>query len=334
MKNESIKRKHHFVSQFYLKAWSLDSEKIYASKKEMTSSPFLVRTCEIALANYFYKVHPLSEESLKYLYNFVKNTHSADLPIYKLIISTINEIQEKLSKAKAHFHALDQEIPFELENDEKIFKTNILENYYGHLESKFSVLIKKIIEGKAAHLTVNDYDILLFFVTSQFIRTQKKLQSSQQTLIKQLPKLPQEELNTLILYLGLIMDQKIHSALTNSLYLITIVKNKTQKNLITSDNPVINIKFKETNNKELEYIVPISPKFYLHIKQNMYSEEINKSLIESFKADSKQLAFNKTIILESTENISQIEWINKLIFKESQRFLYGLDKLDLIYKNE
>ena len=92
MNKEEIKKKHHFVSQFYLKAWSTDSGKIYALKKTTNEKPFLVKINETALSNYFYESCLLTDMSLNFLHSFAKTTNSLDTPVYKLIITTIQDI--------------------------------------------------------------------------------------------------------------------------------------------------------------------------------------------------------------------------------------------------
>lgn len=330
MINEDIKKKHHFVSQFYLKSWSKDSNKIYTLKVTTNEKPFLVKTSETALSNYFYESCLLTDDALSFLHSFAKSTNSLDTSIYKLIITSIQHIHTLINTTQHLSNNLDKPIFIEeLAKENSIFKANALENYYCILEQKFSVIIRKIIHDESNALTIDDYDILLFFVTSQFMRTQKRRIEAQQ-IKKLLPNLSPNELKTLLLYLSLLLDQKLHSALSNDLYIIHIVENKTSLNLITSDNPVVNVKFHSSNNSEVEYIVPISPKFYLHIKENMYSNNVTEHLRESFKSDSNVSAINKTILLDSTENISQVEWVNKLIKKESHRFIYALNADDLI----
>lgn len=330
MNKEEIKKKHHFVSQFYLKAWSTDSSKIYALKKTTNEKPFLVKTNETALSNYFYESCLLTDMSLNFLHSFAKSTNSLDTPVYKLIITTIQDIYNLVNTTQELSNQFKKPILIsDLAKENSIFQTNALENYYCVLEEKFAVIIKKIIYGESYSLTIDDYDILLFFVTSQFMRTQKRRTEAQQITEQFLPNLSHKESKTLLLYLSLLLDQKLHLALVNSLYVIHIVENKTSLNLLTSDNPVVNTKFHSSNNSEVEYIVSISPKFYLHVKENMYSKTVTNSLIESFKINSSITAINKTILLESTENINQIAWVNHLIKKESHRFMYALEANDL-----
>ena len=331
MIKEDIKKKHHFVSQFYLKAWSKDSNKVYTLKVTTNEKPFLVKTNETALSNYFYKSCLLSEKPLNFLHNFAKSTNSLETPIYKLIITSIQEIHNLINTTQTLSNQLEKPIlTSELAKENSIFQANALENYYCSLEEKFAIILKKIIHGESYQLTIDDYDLLLFFVTSQFMRTQKRRMDAQQMIEKFCPNLPTDESKTLLLYLSLLLDQKLHLALTNALYVIHIVENKTSLNLITSDNPVINTKFDSSNNSEVEYVVPISPRFYIHVKENMYSNLVTEQLRDSFKSDPSAPAINKTILLESTENLSQIEWVNRLIKKESHRFVYALNSEDLL----
>lgn len=331
MLKENIKTKHHFVSQFYLKAWSKDSNKVCALKFNKNNKPFLVKTSETALSNYFYESCLLTEDALSFLHSFAKSINSLDTPIYKLIITSIQHIHTLINTTKNLSNSLDKPIFIEgLAKENAIFKANALEDYYCILEKNFSVIIRKIIQNESYLLTIDDYDILLFFVTSQFMRTQKRRTNAQQIIEKFCLNLPTDESKTLLLYLSLLLDQKLHLALTHALYVIHIVENKTSLNLITSDNPVVNTKFHSSNNSEVEYIVPLSPKFYLHVKENMYSNHVTEQLRDSFKFDSHASAINKTILLESTENLSQIEWVNKLIKKECHRFVYALNADDLI----
>lgn len=329
MQRENIKKKHHFVSQFYLKAWSIDSHKIYTRKLDQIT-PYLVRTAETAASNYLYKNHPLSKQSISFLDNFAKLTYCNELTIYSLIIKTISEIHELIDFSKQMYTNLEQNIPKELIHEEKSFYSNPIEDYYCLLESKFSPIIRKIIENRFDQLTIDDYDLLLLFVTSQSIRSEKRLSKIRKKFTLKFQNINKNEVDTLCLYLGLLLDHKLHQVLTNKIYTISIIENNTNINLITSDNPVINTKFKSSSNKEVEYVIPISPKYYLHIKENMYTETIKEIFRESFIQDSQQIALNKVIFIEKTENILNIERINHLIHKESNRYLYGLTKEDLL----
>ena len=323
-----LKKKQHYVSQFYLKAWSKNKDHIYAC--DLKSQPFLVRTNATAYSNFFYRVSPLSIEGIAALKNIAQMLHAENTIIYKKIIQSINRIVFKGELFKRTSCAKQDQSYDETNELLKEFKTNIIEEYFAYFENKASPIIKKILESEEIYINKQEYKNLLFFITLQLLRSKKVLDRANSEFKKYHPILTNDEMYTISIYVSLIMSEKLSQSLNNDLNTLHIVKNRTNVNIITSDNPCVNYKFHESNNTEFECILPISPYIYLILKENPYSEEIKKYISQQLANQQEVNLLNKLIVIEETFDVNNIRWVNGLMKKNSNRYLYALHHQDFI----
>lgn len=323
-----LKKKHHYVSQFYLKAWSIHNDQIFAYDEK--APPFLVKTNATAYSKFFYRVNPLSINGISALDNIAKMLNAHNTVIYEKIIKSINRL---IFKSKIH----QESRPIEKSNsyqelDEMIkeLQTNCLEDYFAFFEDKASTVLKKILKDKEIYLDWKDYQNLIFFITLQFLRTRKVLDQATTEFHKYYPTLTKEEMYTISIYTSLIMNTKLSQSLTSDLYTLHIVKNSTNVNLITSDNPCINYKFNETNNTEFECVFPISPHIYLILKENSYCKNSKKIILEDIESQPNKNLINTLIFLEDTSDLNKIIWVNSLIKKYKNRYIYAQNNKDLM----
>lgn len=88
-------------------------------------------------------------------------------------------------------------------------------------------------------------------------------------------------------------------------------------------------KFHETNNTEFECIFPLSPHIYLILKENSYSESTKKFILTDIENKPNENLINTLIFLEETSDLNKIIWVNSLIKKHKNRYVYAQNYKDL-----
>lgn len=324
----NLKKKQHYVSQFYLKAWSERKDQIFAY--DLKSHPFLVKTNATAYSKFFYRIMPLSSEGIIALENIAKMLNAENTIIYEKVIQSINRIVLK-SEVFKKISCPEQKNTYDKTNETiKEFQTNIIEEYFSYFESRVSPIIKKIIEFKDIYISREEYQQLLFFITLQLLRTRKVLDRANCEFHKYHPTLTNEEMYTISIYVSLIINEKLSQSLSVDLNTLHIIKNLTDINIITSDNPCINYKFDEVHNNEFECILPISPHIYFLLKENSYSKQTREYISKELENHPDGNLVNKLVFIEETFDVNKIHWVNGLIKKHSNRYLYALRDKDFM----
>lgn len=322
-----LKKKHHYVSQFYLKAWSIQNDQIFASDEKRP--PFLVKTNATAYSKFFYRVNPLSVNGIFALDNIARMLNANDTIIYEKVIKSINRVIYKTKIFQDSFAPEQYDSIHELNETIKEVQTNCLEDYFAFFEDKVSIIFKKILQTKVIHLDWNYYQLLIFFITLQLLRTRKTIDQANKEFHKYHPNLTKDEMYTISIYTSLIMNSKLSQSLISNLHTLHIINNNTNLNIITSDNPCINYKFHETNNTEFECIFPLSPHIYLILKENSYSESTKKFILTDIENKPNENLINTLIFLEETSDLNKIIWVNSLIKKHKNRYVYAQNYKDL-----
>lgn len=252
-----------------------------------------------------------------------------DTIIYEKVIKSINRVIYKTKIFQDSFAPEQYDSIHELNETIKEVQTNCLEDYFAFFEDKVSIIFKKILQTKVIHLDWNDYQLLIFFITLQLLRTRKTIDQANKEFHKYHPNLTKDEMYTISIYTSLIMNSKLSQSLTSNLHTLHIINNNTNLNIITSDNPCINYKFHETNNTEFECIFPLSPHIYLILKENSYSESTKKFILTDIENKPNENLINTLIFLEETSDLNKIIWVNSLIKKHKNRYVYAQNYKDL-----
>lgn len=330
-----IKKRHHFVSQFYLKNWLSDSKKLCIwDGKEKT---FLSSTENIAFRKSFYKIVSLTTEQMSFFHRFAEKCNFKNLSNYQSVIlpifetyQTIENGKNLLKKLKIERDDSTEEFFKKIDDIEKELDNNTIEDKFSISESRFSELFERIIandsEGKL-QLNFNDYDVLAHFIAFQLAKTPQKFEritddDGSQTRKKMMEEygFSDDQYHVFTLYSLLCFSEQLYNATMNRLDKINIYFNHSDIRFITSDDPCFNQKFEQG---EFHVQIPISPKVMIELVEN--NDENKKQMIEYYKFNQENrehLMVNNYLINFYEIDEKEVNILNKKILENKHQFIY------------
>jgi hypothetical protein len=287
-----IKKRQHYVSRYYLKAWADEKDQVICLRKDKI---FPSNTMNIAQEKYFYELQDLTDEEKSTVLNMTMQASSKYLQ--KLHIHFIDNYLKvfKYENITRHLTEDKKEQVDALLNQ---YKKNYEEDYHAHIEGIGNRYLDFIRDGNISFYydnTKEDRMMFLFFITLQYMRTKKRRNAA----IK--------EFRDNSINMKKIWPICAHIAATNIAsglhiekeYKLVLLINKTEINFITSDQPLVNtycVKNKKVlEEHELEFYYPISPKLSVLITKDI--KDSRKVII----ADEKKICFYNDMIFKSHE---------------------------------
>lgn len=309
----NIKKKQHYVSQFYLKKWSYCEDRIYSLVNDRIV-PMKIK--EIASSNFFYKATNMTDKTKSILLHGLSKLKS---PYTRNAIKTAIEsvhLVEAITKNS------DYKDP-DLEHSENLVRTNIIEEYYAVIEELAAPDIKNLAESSGDNFTFENYQNVLRFVVNQLTRTsavkEKFKNLSRDSLEKE-----GVDFQTFNAFHTLIISEELVLVLIEKLYKITLLDNQSEVNLITSDNPAININ--PITIPEVKIYFPLSPKKALYIEPSHLNEISTLKIKENYLSG----IYTPTYYIEkATIHEQEVRYLNGRIFENRDRCIYGLTSEDL-----
>lgn len=311
-----IKKRQHYVSQYYLKAWTNEKNQIICLREDKL---FPSNTTNIAQEKYFYELQNLTDKEKTFVQSMAMQATSEYLQ--KLHIDFINNYLKvfKYENITGHLTEDKKEEVYELLNQ---IKKNYEEDYHAHIEgigNKYLDLIRDKNISFYYDDTAEDRMMFLFFITLQYMRTKKRRNAV-------IEEFKDENINMRKIWpiFAHIGATNIASGLhIEKEYRLVLLVNKTEIDFITGDQPLVNtygVKNKKVlEDNELEFYYPISPKLSVLITQDI--KDSKKIIITDeekvflyndmiFNSHEEQIYANKEIHLEKYLEI-QKNHINK-----------------------
>lgn len=170
-----IKKKHHYISQYYLREWANDKGEITTFDGKRIDTPSI--DTSTGFKNHLYRLTQFSNEQRLLIQQYCILVGYANLSSYSLVIQSIFLTQQHFENADFVTSSLfgNSFKNQQGENLKREFNSNLLEDSFADSESKFQNTLKKIIHNETKSLNLNDYDILMHFITFQLAKTPKKL---------------------------------------------------------------------------------------------------------------------------------------------------------------
>jgi|GEM_PF-6248207 len=334
-----IKKKHHFVSQFYLKNWVSDGQKLYVWDGK--DNIFTTATDGIGYRKHFYKIERLKQKQIDFLDQFIHHCKFQDLSTYKLVIQSILETEKMFEASEKLIEILDikkddHKEEFEkIDNLKKIFSSNIIEDKFSYDETLFGQILHKIINSdKEVNLSLKDYEILVHFIAFQLGKTPQKFEritgddgSTERAKIIDKYDFTDKEYHTYTLYTVLCLIEKIYLSSLNRLDKINIYYNNDPNiNFITSDDPCFNQKMEE---KKFHIQIPISPKIMIELVENNDNNKIKLLEYYNYNKDySEAICVNNQLINFFDIGNDEVLALNKKILENKHQFVYMYCKDD------
>lgn len=354
-----IKRRHHYVPRFYLSGWE-NKKKIYVLSdneiKQMKAKGVLFEQNfnELPIFNqnqrsFFWNVlckkyvefkNPAMQSAIKIVNNILDVEFNSQLSLIKCI----DELEGITNNSNSNEQILE-------------YRANLIEDYLSGYEDKWAIVLQKLKNNRTNEiekLDYADYEDLCSFIAFMLCRT-KFMRDNQLRLIKhELSEqnsivLSDEEINgILLIFFNFIMPVQITNLFLNEKIIFTLIKNTSDMNFITNDNPVRNIKFNK-NLKGKEFLVPISPKILLKaeilfddkvvdylneefkddkVKMQNWMENLNDTKSSDFPRSTGKSIFNYLLFQESCDAF-KVREVNKMINDKRHYFIVGYQESDL-----
>lgn len=291
------KRRQHYVWKHYLEAWTTKGQLFCLRDKDI----FRVNPTNIAHKRDFYRLNELTENDIaliKLLWidtspPFLRPLHSDLLNNFNLIFM-IKKLYEESGKAD-----------LELEKQLDITMNNLEENLHCGIEKTALPYLESIRNGDISFYTDEQKRIEFnYFLATQYLRTNH---------IRERMKMAFADIPDKCARFGLDIERvwnvASHILATNIGYVLSsenskmqlrLLRNTTKTPLITSDQPVVNIRADHVGfdpPTEFELYYPQSPDIAL-----LLSEQ-NKSVYSEFLSEKEVIEFNNHMVATSQEQV-------------------------------
>lgn len=303
-----IKQRQHYVSRYYLKAWTNEKEQISCLR---ANKIFTSNLMGVAQERFFYELQDLTKEEIELIYKFAitpspKNMQQSYIDFleqYLFIFNFERQIRDKVKDDKKQ----------DFESTMNIMKKNFEEDYHAQIESighKYLDLIRDKDIGFYYNQQTEDRMIFLFFITLQYMRTKKRRNNT-------INEFKNDNINMSKIwpFMAHIYAQNIALSLhMRKEYILILLINNANCDFITGDQPLVNTygvgNIKELKEDELEFYYPISPKLAVLITKNITNQ---KKIIIS--EDNKIQKYNDMIVESKEEQIYAMRKENLEVYK-------------------
>lgn len=273
---KNLKKHQHYVWKHYLKPWTVNG-KIYCQRNGKTIH---TNPKNIGQKRYFYQSEPLSRADLSFFISFLERVEpTARKSLYKLL-----------------------DLYNYTTNSSEYLKKCGIEDFHSDIEnSAITVLEKLYLEDLSFFENNEEKNAFCLFVAAQYTRTNKMKKNVLSTDLKT-PNINKENL-------GRVFHLFITDAIGNWIFSkakLSLLVNDTDIDLITGDQPVLNVKWDPNDEvipEEFELYYPISPKKALYFsektsgKRNIQENEVIE-YNELIKKYSDEQLYSKHELLE------------------------------------
>lgn len=258
-----IKKRQHYVSRYYLKAWACNKERIYCLRENKI---FQSNLMGVAQEKYFYELQNLTENEQKIIHflgieksnKMLQEIHLSFLNKYLLIFN----IEKELTIKNIYEDDLNKII--------EEHKVNFEEDYHSEIESigiKYIDLIRNKDIDFYYDEKSNDRMMFLFFLTLQYMRTKRR---KNQSIRAANNKVNMSKIWPILAHIW--ATNLSHNLHLDKSFNLILLENKSNLNFITSDQPIVNtyaMNSNELEDNELEFYYPLSPKLAILITKNI-----------------------------------------------------------------
>ncbi|MFC6264244.1 MULTISPECIES: DUF4238 domain-containing protein [unclassified Flavobacterium] len=269
------KKKHHYVWRDYLRSWS-SGEYVFTYSKNQNKI-FTSNLMGVAMEKYFYALDEFTLEEEINLKEVVKSCSNETVVELNLELYESFIIYSKILRfKKENAFVIDSETKQEkLDKITKLIKSNLFEEFHTIIENYGSRIIKiKKFEEIRMFDDEDNLFFLMIFLCSQFLRT-KKMKKKLELMCEKNELIIPKFINIISLVFA---NSLAVSLADNKDVRYVFYENKTDLNFITSDQPLMNLKFNDKDESgkviEFEFYYPINTRIaiLIHLKnqENKY----------------------------------------------------------------
>lgn len=279
---KELKKRQHYVWKHYLKPWTVNG-KVYCQRNGET---FHTNPINIGQKRYFYKSEPLSDADLTFLISFLQNVEpTARQSLYKLL-----------------------DLYNYTTNSSEYLKKCGIEDFHSDIENSAITILEKLYLEDLSFFDNNyeEKNAFSLFVAAQYTRT-NKIKNNILSADFKTPNINKENL-------GRVFHLFITDAIGNWIFSkakLTLLINDSDIDLITGDQPVLNINGDpnyEITPEKFELYYPISPKKALYFSEKTAGEKnIKKNEVKEYNELIRKHSYEQ---LYSKQKLSDQNFLN------------------------
>lgn len=302
------KRRHHYVWRYYLKAWTTN-KKIWCCREGEIFNP---NTMGIAQKRDFYKLKELTTQDIHIINKFfiepTDEVFHEGSKMWVELFSWIHSVKNDLSERDAENVDVDNYI------DEIIH--NFEEDIHGRIEQNSKKYLDLILNEDVSFFETKKGCIdFSYFIAVQLVRTEKMKSAVVHNMnaIKNMKYQFRTEIiwNVVshILATNMSLSIYFHTVSANPFRMV-LLKNTSNLEFITGDQPVINLESRDTPEPpiETELYYPVSPKLAILITKKAFYKNTGEVNI----------------------NADQVSYYNKAIIENSKNQIFASKKTTLV----
>lgn len=297
------KRRHHYIWRNYLRAWSTN-ESLWCCRD---GKLFKTNLMNIGQIKDFYKLKELSAKDVEHINKIaieptkphLQELNKGWVSLFNFVFEMKRAIEQKgINNVELNSHF-----------DEAI--NNIEEDLHGKIESDAIRYIESILnENISFFQTKQGYMDFTHYICIQYMRT-NKIKSNVLAIASNIQSIDIDKIwNVLSHIFATNMAWTLYAE--RSSFRMYLLKNQTQKELITGDQPVINTYAAGLSNTEpvekLEFYYPVSPTLAILITESAHSSS-NEIILKEDEVDKYNL-----IMIEQSH--SQIYATSEKVIRE------------------
>lgn len=304
-----IKKKHHYVWEFYLKNWSVDGRVYWVTSKGNVAFDSPKGMCR---EDGFYKIHALDKDDIQYIRKWSLRSPELIQKQHEKRLMQFIQISEMIRVCSTQPNEHE-----ELKQIEATLQYNSLENMYCGVERGAKAAIEGLSKGDVTVLDDKNPLIGLYsYLGHQIMRTKGLRDRFFEYFLKKIPPSKARDEDYRLTdknwwFLCYILGENIGCSLFTSRHedKFIFVKNDSELTFITGDSPVVNIhpKHDEVQKGEptefLDIYFPVSPRYALMINTS-----------------------SKWDYLYSGANINDVIELNSRVASNSRFSVYGCSK--------
>lgn len=264
MENKIInKRRHHYVWQYYLKAFCHNADFIYCLIYGEVKS---ICTKHVAVEKDLYRLKELTKDEAKYLKLLFQNENN---PLMNKMTATFVNIFNSIFLLKSQFP--QGELPKEIADKIDEAEHNLSENLHMNIEGEGVCFIDSLRNEDTSFFNDEEKRAkFILFIMVQYCRTKKTKDTIGKVDGKGYIDF-EKAWNIIVHIIASGVGMTVYSESEN--WELLGLNNKTEIPFITSDQPVINLhatekieKYKKLSHDEFELYYPITPKYSVVLK--------------------------------------------------------------------
>lgn len=290
------KRRHHYVWRRYLRAWS-DNEKIFCLREKKILNPNLMG---VAQQRDFYKLRELRDEDVSFIKKLaIENSPKGLVRGHEDLLHAFSLISQ-LKNISPNIAITDNQ---QVRNAVELYIHNLEEDLHSDAENIGDKYLGELLKGNTEFFNTElGFIEFIYFLNVQYLRTKKIKENVVKGFALNKPHINMLGCWNVLSHIFAV--NAVHSfCLDRGNYKLVLIKNNSDLEFITGDQPVINIfSLSAPKNEALErlaFYYPISPKLAVLVIEKHYFE----GKFELTYDEKSVRSHNKAIVSSSLEQV-------------------------------